>query len=171
MDAIQKEMEHVMPAFTRAECSLEEVKSGKALPGYQEIKCYLVFNLKIDFMRKARFVAGSHMTDPPASMNYSSVVWRETVRIALLLAALNVLDVCAADIGNAYLNAPCKEKIWVTAGPEFGENAGKPMIIERALYMVSSRPALRGGRCYLIVSRRWVSLVPKVIQTYTSSHK
>ena len=58
MDAIQKEMEHVMPAFTRAECSLEEVKSGKALPGYQEIKCHLVFNIKIDFMRKARFVAG-----------------------------------------------------------------------------------------------------------------
>ena len=53
-----KEMEHVIPAFTRAECSLEEVKSGKALSGYQEIKCYLVFNLKKDFMRKARFVVG-----------------------------------------------------------------------------------------------------------------
>ena len=100
-----------------------------------------MFNLKIDFMRKARFVAGGHMTVPPASMTYSSVVSRETVRIALLLAALNVLDVCAADIGNAYLNAPCKEKIWVTAGPEFGENAGKPMIIERALYGLKSSGA------------------------------
>ena len=91
MDVIQKEMKNVIPAFTRAECSLEEAKSGKALPGYQEIKCHLVFDIKIDFMRKARFVAGGHMTDPPASMTYSSVVLRETVRIALLLAALNDL--------------------------------------------------------------------------------
>ena len=141
MDAIKKEMKHVMPAFTRAECSLEEAKSGKGLPGYQEIKCHLVFDIKMDFTRKARFVAGGHMTDPPASMTYSSVVSRETVRIALLLAALNDLDVCAADIGNAYLNAPCKEQIWVTAGPEFGENAGKPMIIERALYGLKSSGA------------------------------
>ena len=54
----------------------------------------------------------------------------EAVRIALLIAALNDLDVCVADIGNAYLNVPCKEEIWIVAGPEFGVNAGKPMVIE-----------------------------------------
>ena len=85
MDAITKEMKHVMPALTRAECSLDEAKSGKALPGYQEIKCHLIFDIKMDFTRKARFVAGGHMTDPPASMTYSSVVSREMVRIDLLL--------------------------------------------------------------------------------------
>ena len=98
MNAIKKQMKYVMLVFTRAECSLEEAKSGKALPGYQEIKCHLVFDINMDFMRKARFVAGGHITDPPASTTYTSVVSRETVRIALLLAALNDLDVCAADI-------------------------------------------------------------------------
>eukprot|EP00957_Ditylum_brightwellii_P189296 14408273-Ditylum_brightwellii.AAC.1 len=38
------------------------------------------------------------------------VVSRETVRIALTIAALNNLGIMAANIGNAYLNAPCREK-------------------------------------------------------------
>ena len=112
MYAIKKEMKHVMPAFSRTECSLEEAKSGKELPGYQVIKCHLIFDIEMDFTRKARFVAGGHVTDPPASMTYSSVVSREMARIALLLAASNDLEVCAADIGNAYLNVPWKEKVW-----------------------------------------------------------
>jgi len=40
----------------------------------------------------------------------------------------------AADVGNAYLNADCREKIWTIAGPEFGSKAGTVMIIEKALY-------------------------------------
>ena len=81
------------------------------------------------------------MTDPPESITYSSVVSRETVRIAFLIAALNGLDVCAADIGNAYLNANCKERIWVKAGKEFGADEGKPMIIVKALYGLKSSGA------------------------------
>ena len=42
------------------------------------------------------------MTDPPASITYASVVSRESVRIAFMVAALNDLDIMAADIG-AYL--------------------------------------------------------------------
>jgi hypothetical protein len=79
------------------------------------------------FTRKARFVAGGHMTPPPSSMTYSTVVTRESVRIAFLLATLNGLEVQAADISNAYLNAPCREKIWIVAGPEFGSNEGSVM--------------------------------------------
>ena len=41
------------------------------------------------------------------------------------------------DIGNAYLNAKCGEKIWTIAGPEFGEDKGKVMLIEHALYGLS----------------------------------
>ena len=44
------------------------------------------------------------------------LISRETVGIAFLIAALNGLDACAADIGNAYLNADCKERIWVKVG-------------------------------------------------------
>ena len=63
------------------------------------------------FTRKSRFVAGGRLTDTPSTSTYSTVVTRESVRITLLLARLNELEVKSADIGNAYLNAPVREKI------------------------------------------------------------
>ncbi|KAI2496194.1 Reverse transcriptase (RNA-dependent DNA polymerase) [Fragilaria crotonensis] len=66
-----------------------------------------------------------HMTETPASVTYASVVSRESVRIALTLAALNDLEVKTADIENAYLTAPVGEKIWCRLGPEFGADAGR----------------------------------------------
>ena len=69
------------------------------------------FDVKMDLTRKARYVAGGHLTDPPSSMIYASVVGRETVRIAFLITSLNHLKILAGDIQNAYLNAHTKEKI------------------------------------------------------------
>jgi hypothetical protein len=75
--------------------TLEDVRKGrvKDMIGFQEIKCHVVFNVKMDFTRKAWFVAGGHMTQPATSMTYSSVVSRDSVRIAFLLATLNGLQV------------------------------------------------------------------------------
>jgi hypothetical protein len=102
----------------------------------------MIFNVKMDFAHKARFVAGGHMTDPPASLTYSSVVSRDSIRIAFLLAALNDVDLFATDIGNAYLNAPAREKVYATASPEFGpELTGKAVLIVRALYGLKSSGA------------------------------
>ncbi len=50
------------------------------------------------------------MKDVPAVVTCISVVSRETVHIALNIAALNVLKVMAADIRNAYITVPNKEK-------------------------------------------------------------
>jgi hypothetical protein len=50
-------------------------------------------------------------------MTYASVVSRESVRVALTLAALNDVDVKMADIENAYLMAPSTEKVWTVLGP------------------------------------------------------
>ena len=55
------------------------------------------------------------MTEALASLTYSSVVSCESVRIAFTAAALNDLDVLIADIGNAYLNADCREKVYSIA--------------------------------------------------------
>jgi hypothetical protein len=100
------------------------------------------FRCEMDFTRKARYVAGGHMTDPPTSLTYSSVVSRDSVRIAFLLAALNDLEIKAADIGNAYLNAPTREKVYTTAGAEFGpELQGRLIVIVRALYGLKSSGA------------------------------
>jgi hypothetical protein len=74
------------------------------------------------------------MTGAPTIMTYASVVSRETIPIALTLAALNDLEVKVADILNAYISAPIKEKVWCALGPEFDSNAGKSAIIVHALY-------------------------------------
>jgi hypothetical protein len=134
-DAIEKEMRNNRLAFQFLG------PSEKAPPGYTFIKCHMNFEVKMDFTRKARFVAGGHMTDPSAIMTYSSVVSRDSVRIGFLLAALNNLELEAADIGNAYLQATTKEKIYAIAGPEFGELQGRTMIIVRALYGLKSSGA------------------------------
>ena len=48
----------------------------------------------------------------------------------------------AADIGNAYLNAKCRERIWTVAGKEFGSDSDQVMIIVQGLYgLKSSRAA------------------------------
>ena len=81
------------------------------------------------------------MTEAPATLTYASVVGRETVRVALTIAALNGLDVKTADIENAYLTAPNREKIWTVLGPEFGTDAGKRALVVRALYGLKSAGA------------------------------
>jgi len=96
---------------------------------------HIIFDIKMDFTRKACFVAGGHKTDPPATLTYSSVVSRDSVRIAFLIAALNDLDILAADIGNAYINVDVREKVYFIAGDEFGVNKkGKCVVIIKALY-------------------------------------
>ena len=83
-DAISNEMESVKVAF-------KILDDGETVPrDHQFVRCHMIFDVKMeDFRRKARFVAGSHMTKAPATLTYASVVSRETVRIALTIAALN----------------------------------------------------------------------------------
>ena len=134
--AIAKEMGAVAKAF--------QILDSDALDpaGYTKIKVHMVFDIKPDFTRKARLVAGGHLTDPPSSITYASVVSRESVRIAFLLAALNGLDVLAGDIGNAYLNAPVRERIFIVCGAEFGpEFKGRKAKIVKALYGLKSSGA------------------------------
>lgn len=140
--ALEKEMKNVIPAFEEWIGSIEDARHGQHLVGFQEIKCHMIFDIKMEnFTRKARFVAGGHTTETPVSATYSSVVSRDSVRIAFLVAALNGLDICTADVGNAYLNAECREKIYTIAGPEFGSDQGKVMIIRKALYGLKSSGA------------------------------
>jgi hypothetical protein len=102
----------------------------------------MIFDVKMDLTRKARLVAGGHQTEVPTESTYSSVVSRDSVRIAFTLAALNDLEVLSADVQNAYLNAPTKEKVYSIAGPEFGStNQGRPVLIIRALYGLKSSGA------------------------------
>ena len=88
------------------------------------------------------------MTTAPAAITSASVVTRETVRIALTLAALNVLEVKVGDVENTYITAPVREKIWTVLNPKHGEDLGKKSIIVRALYdLKSSGAAFRAHLC------------------------
>ena len=134
-NAIDKELKNVIVAFDL----LEDGESPPA--GSKRIPYHFVFDVKMDLTRKARCVAGGHVNKtihPHAT--FSSVASRDSVRICLMLAALNDLDVLMADIGNAYLNAPCRERVHVKCGPElFGpDNEGKIAIVVRALYGLKS---------------------------------
>ena len=100
------------------------------------MQCHMILEIKLDgFLRKARIVgAGCMFKDTPAVATYARVVLHETVRITLTIAALNNLEVKASNVMNAFLTAPCAEKIWTMLGPEFRDDVGKKTIIVRALY-------------------------------------
>ena len=103
--------------------------------GFQYVNCHIVFDIKMeDFHRKACLVAGGQMTNIPHTITFSSVVTRETLCIALTMAALHDLEVKAADVLNAYVMAANNDKTLTVLCPEFGDNAGKSATIVRALY-------------------------------------
>ena len=132
-DAINKEMENLKVAF-------DILPEGQKPPSnYSKASGHLVFDVRMTFERKARWVKDGHRTATPENSTYAGVVSRESIRIALTYAALNGLDVFGADIQNAYLQAPTSERHYIICGPEFGlENVGKKALIVQALY---------GGKC------------------------
>ena len=67
--AIEKELNKVKVTWeAREELSVNVVHLGQELIGYTEIKCHMIFDIKMDFTRKARFVAGGHLTEAPSSL-------------------------------------------------------------------------------------------------------
>ena len=64
----------------------------------------------------------------------------------------------AADIGNAYLNAPTRERVYTTAGAEFGSRQGQTVLIVRALYGLKSSGA--AWRAHLAQSLRDLQYIP-----------
>jgi len=137
--AIEKEMRNVRDAF--------EFRDDDVVPvGYEEIGLHMIFDVKIgDLQRKARLVANGNTTELPTESTFSTVVTRESVRIFFLLAALNDVEVLSADIQNAYISAPTKERRFARCKLEFGAaNTGRPVLIVRALYgMRTSGKAFR----------------------------
>jgi hypothetical protein len=127
-DAMIKEMQNVRVAF--------DIKdhATKPPPGYEYVDLMMVYDIKMDYTWKARLCARGDQTEPPKEITYSSVVSRESIRIAFTYVAMLDLDIRIADVGNAYLYAPMNECLYTICGPEFGEDEGKITIIVCALY-------------------------------------
>jgi hypothetical protein len=134
--AILKEMKNNAVAFKFLEL-------GEHIPVRSNwVPCHMIFDVKLDLTRKAHYVAGGHWTDTPSHLTYSSVVTRESVRIAFLIAALNDIEILSTDVGNAYLQAPTRKRVHTTAGPEFGPHRiAQTVIIVRALCGMKSSGA------------------------------
>ena len=95
----------------------------------------MIFEVKMDFTRKARIVADDHKIPEPSMSSHAGVVSRDTIRIAFTFAALNDLDICAADIKNAHLQVPNSERHYTICGPEFETKKNRKIaIVVRALY-------------------------------------
>ena len=84
-------------------------------------------------------------------MTYVSLVLQESVQVALLISALNYLGVFYANVQNAYLNAPPREKAWFQARTEFGKYGDRVIIIICALYGMSS------------IAASWIYMISKTM--------
>ena len=137
-DSMQLELDQLMEYRT-----FRDVGTGRhrCPRNYQLIHCHMVFDVKEDGRRKSLFVAGGHMTEPPRDSVYSSVASLRSIRVVSFLAELNGLELMAADVGNAYLEAKTKEKVAFVAGSEFGPLEGHVMVVEKALYGLRSSGA------------------------------
>jgi hypothetical protein len=81
------------------------------------------------------WLAVTRATEPSKDITFASVVSRDSIQIAFLVAVLNNLNVLSADVAGAYLNANTIEKVYTTAGKEFGlDKQGRSVLIVRALY-------------------------------------
>jgi hypothetical protein len=97
-----------------------------------------MFDIKHDGRHKARFVGSGHLTNVPTESVYSGVVSLQRVCMVTFLSELNGMELWATDTGNAYLEAYTAEKLYIVAGPEFGELEGHMLIISKAPYALRS---------------------------------
>ena len=109
-------------------------RGAKAPAGYKHICCHFVFDVKHDGRHKSHLVAGGHLTDVPLESVYSGVVSLQSLRLVIFLVELNGLALFQADIGNAYLEAKTKEKVYFIADAGFGAHEGHTLLIVKALY-------------------------------------
>jgi hypothetical protein len=132
-DAIAKEMG-----------SLDRLQVFKYMPsnhkcekseGWQYAPMHMIYDIKLqDLRHKARLVAGGHVVDSSNHITYSSTIQDISVRLLMIVAAQNSLDTMVGDIATAFPTAPCAEKVWSRAGPEFGDKRDSIVVLQRALY-------------------------------------
>ena len=145
-DAIDLEIEQIKEyqVFKDYEKAVyEKNKITNAPEGHQKIRVHFVFDVKHCGKFKARLVADGHLTKEPMETVYSGVVSIRNLRLAMFLAELNDLELWGADVGNAYLQALTREKLYIVGGPEFEALQGHVLVMYKALYGTRS-----GGACW-----------------------
>ena len=118
-DAINKEIHTLRDEF---KCFKIYPKGHKLPKDYIFIKLLWAFDVKHDGRKRARLVAGGHMTPKlDKEDTTSTMITNESIRLLFLIATIQNLKILAADVSHAYINAYSKEKVYTIAGPEFGK--------------------------------------------------
>ena len=130
-DAIKKEM----LGLNNAQCFQYYPGHHKFSEQHQYAPLRMIFDIKKeDFRRKAILVAGGHVVNSSMFESYSSVVQTMSLRLLQTIALSEGLKIVTTDIGNAFIQAFTKEKIWSRCGNEFGEKTGCVVEVKKALY-------------------------------------
>ena len=87
--------------------------------GFQFAPLRMIFDVKVDLIRKSRLVIGGHVVNSSGHNLYASIIKSVSARILMKIAAANHLDVMTGDIGNAYLNVNAEEKFYTNVSPDF----------------------------------------------------
>ena len=85
---------------------------------------------------KAMVVTDGHLAKEPTVPAYSRVVSLRNLRLAVFLSELNNLQLWGAYVGNAYLQALTKQKLYIVSGPEFEEFQGHVLtrVVNRTIF-------------------------------------
>ena len=141
-DATKAELDsiHSYQVFQKHQKAIydKQKKVINAPEGYQKIRVHLGFAVKYDGRHKARLVADGHLTPEPVESIYSVVVSLRNLKLVIFLGKLNNLELWGADIGNAYLEAPTEEKLYIVAGSEFEDWERYILTFSKALYGLKS---------------------------------
>ena len=77
---------------------------------------------------------GNFTPSMPQEECFASVVSTEAVCLGFVLAQIQGLQCIAGDVGNAFLTVFTHKKIYIQAGPEFGNLEGRIMAMKKAVY-------------------------------------
>ena len=80
-------------------------------PVYKKSSGHMIYTVKMDFMRKARWVKDRHRTPDPESSSYAGVASIESIHILLTHAAMHGVPVVAADVRNAYCHVDLESSL------------------------------------------------------------
>ncbi len=75
----------------------------KAPPGWFKATGHIIFDVKMDFTWKGRWVKDGYKDPDSTTLSFAGVVSRDSIRIVLTYAGLLRLPVIGGDIKNAYL--------------------------------------------------------------------
>ena len=129
-DAIAKEVASLL----HHQCFDFKSPDFKPSSDYQYAPLNLVYDVKPDLRYKARLVINGMHVDPRGLSTRATVVKGVSVRLLDIIADHQDLEVITGDIGNAFIQAHTKEKVYTRCGPEFGPRSGAIAILIRALY-------------------------------------